>query len=111
MRFPFRFSAALLAVSSAVVASPVFAQHAEPTSWLVVGTDTWLAHRGHAEMLRMDKVGNPGGAGGSHGMRGNDDLAAHVHERERRCGGFFAFPTREEAEAFIAIEPVSPQAR
>ena len=108
MRFPFRFSAALLAVSSAVVASPVFAQHAEPTSWLVVGTDTWLAHRGHAEMFRMDKRGNPVVL-----VEATEsqvaDLAAHVHEREHRCGGFFAFATREEAEAFIAIEPVSPQ--
>lgn len=29
-------------------------------------------------------------------------LARHVHEVERRCGGFFAFATRQEAEAFIA---------
>ena len=30
------------------------------------------------------------------------DLARHVHEVERRCGGYFAFATRAEAEAFVA---------
>jgi leucyl aminopeptidase len=30
------------------------------------------------------------------------DLARHVHEVERRCGGYFAFSTRAEAEAFVA---------
>jgi leucyl aminopeptidase len=29
-------------------------------------------------------------------------LSRHVHEHERRCGGFFAFASRQEAEAFIA---------
>ncbi|QWP78854.1 M20/M25/M40 family metallo-hydrolase [Lysobacter sp. K5869] len=29
------------------------------------------------------------------------DLARHVHENEKRCGGFFAFDTREQAEAFV----------
>ncbi|MCQ4163141.1 M20/M25/M40 family metallo-hydrolase [Tahibacter harae] len=28
-------------------------------------------------------------------------LSRHVHEREQRCGGFFAFASRPEAEAFI----------
>ncbi len=31
-----------------------------------------------------------------------DRLARYVHEREGRCGGFFAFGTRAEAEAFLA---------
>ncbi len=30
-------------------------------------------------------------------------LGRHVHEREHRCGGFFAFSSRQEAEAFIAL--------
>ena len=29
------------------------------------------------------------------------DLARHVHEKENRCGGFFAFDSKEQAEAFI----------
>lgn len=31
-----------------------------------------------------------------------EDLTRHVHEVERRCGGYFAFSTRAEAEAFVA---------
>jgi leucyl aminopeptidase len=31
-------------------------------------------------------------------------IGRHVHENERRCGGFFAFRTRPEAEAFIAAD-------
>lgn len=30
-----------------------------------------------------------------------EDLIRHVHEVERRCGGYFAFASREEAEAFL----------
>lgn len=33
-----------------------------------------------------------------------DDLTRHVHEVERRCGGYFAFATRDEAEAFVASD-------
>ena len=29
-------------------------------------------------------------------------FSQHVHERELRCGGYFAFATREDAEAFLA---------
>ena len=28
-------------------------------------------------------------------------VTERVHQRERRCGGYFAFPTREQAEAFV----------
>ena len=33
---------------------------------------------------------------------GIDVLARYVHEQEGRCGGFFAFATRKEAEEFLA---------
>lgn len=33
-----------------------------------------------------------------------ENLTRHVHEVERRCGGYFAFSTRAEAEAFVASE-------
>lgn len=33
-----------------------------------------------------------------------EDLTRHVHEVERRCGGYFAFATRAEAEAFVASD-------
>lgn len=32
------------------------------------------------------------------------DVGRHVHEAEGRCGGFFAFGSRAEAEAFIAAD-------
>lgn len=32
------------------------------------------------------------------------DFSHFVHEREKRCGGFFAFATRAEAEAFLRTE-------
>ncbi|MGO1002116.1 M20/M25/M40 family metallo-hydrolase [Lysobacter sp. CA196] len=32
------------------------------------------------------------------------DVTRHVHEKEKRCGGFVAFDTREEAEAFVRSE-------
>lgn len=40
------------------------------------------------------------------GMREHqlEDLSRHVHEVERRCGGYFAFATRAEAEAFVASD-------
>ena len=33
-----------------------------------------------------------------------EDLTRHVHEVERRCGGYFAFSSSEEAETFIASD-------
>ncbi|MEH6420649.1 M20/M25/M40 family metallo-hydrolase [Pseudomonas sp. CGJS7] len=30
-----------------------------------------------------------------------NDVTRHVHELEKRCGGYFAFRTREQAEAFV----------
>ena len=33
-----------------------------------------------------------------------EDLTRHVHEVERRCGGYFAFSSRGEAEAFVASD-------
>ncbi|NLA67770.1 MAG: M20/M25/M40 family metallo-hydrolase [Gammaproteobacteria bacterium] len=33
-----------------------------------------------------------------------EELGRHVHEIERRCGGYFAFATRAEAEAFLASD-------
>ncbi len=33
-----------------------------------------------------------------------DEVSARIHERERRCGGYFAFATRAEAEAFVRAD-------
>ena len=39
-------------------------------------------------------------------------ITERIHQRERRCGGYFAFPTRAEAEAFLrSASPRSPLAR
>ncbi|MET4730761.1 leucyl aminopeptidase [Lysobacter enzymogenes] len=32
------------------------------------------------------------------------DLIRHVHENEKRCGGYFAFDSRQEAEAFVKAD-------
>ena len=32
------------------------------------------------------------------------EISHGIHERERHCGGYFAFPTRAEAEAFLRAE-------
>ena len=29
------------------------------------------------------------------------EISERIHQRENRCGGFFAFATREEADAFV----------
>lgn len=40
-----------------------------------------------------------------------EDVARRVHERERRCGGYFAFPTRAAALAFLARDRTAAVAR
>jgi leucyl aminopeptidase len=35
-------------------------------------------------------------------------ISERIHQRERRCGGYFAFGTRREAEAFLAKDISSP---
>ncbi|WP_052101334.1 M20/M25/M40 family metallo-hydrolase [Novilysobacter arseniciresistens] len=32
------------------------------------------------------------------------DISRHIHDQERRCGGYFAFASRAEAERFLADE-------
>ena len=32
------------------------------------------------------------------------EISERIHQRENRCGGFFAFATREEAEAFVRAD-------
>jgi leucyl aminopeptidase len=75
---------------------PVFVVAAQDTWWHVQGQFPDAAPRidrqGNALMLietRADKLGA---------------LGRHVHETERRCGGFFAFASRAEADAFLASD-------
>ncbi len=107
MKSLFQLAAALLAVSSALVtAAPlVSSPSAEPTQWIVTSQQTWLGHRGRGEMFRVDKRGTPVVLTEVTEAE-IAKLTEYVHEEEFRCGGFFAFNTREEAEAFLEAEPV-----
>ncbi|MBN8726297.1 MAG: M20/M25/M40 family metallo-hydrolase [Xanthomonadales bacterium] len=88
--------------AATIADDPHTAPPAGPT-WVVTSRDTfsgvrgialdahdWLDSRG--EELVVAEL-DPAGVAA---------LARHVHEVEHRCGGFFAFSTRQEAEAFIA---------
>jgi leucyl aminopeptidase len=100
-----RLFAALMAVSSALVATaPASARDVEPTSWLVVGSDTWRGFRGPSELLRMDGHGNLVVLVEASTWE-REVLSDYIHKNERRCGGYFSFLTREEAEAFLAATP------
>ncbi|WP_185970751.1 M20/M25/M40 family metallo-hydrolase [Pseudoluteimonas lycopersici] len=62
-----------------------------------------IRHLARTSVVRRDSIGNqlvlseiP-----EHQL---DALVGYIHERERRCGGYFAFDTRERAEAFIRAD-------
>ena len=103
-----RHPAACLGLAVFAFAGSVAASVDDP-AFLVVGQDTWRAAGGAAATPRLDARG--------HAVvlveAGPGDIAAlgrHVHEHERRCGGFFSFPTRAEAEAFLGREAATPVA-
>lgn len=102
----FRAASVSLTVALAGVACIATAATA-PTAFLVVSQDTWHDAHGAPATPRIDAQGHPVVL-----VEANADVVAalgrHVHERERRCGGFFSFPTRAEAEAFLAHAPDAP---
>jgi len=111
MSFLSRLSAVLLAASCSFAATAAMGPSfptAESKQFIVVSQETWLGHRGAGEMFRVDKRGRPvvlvevteAEIAG---------LSQYIHDKEFRCGGFFSFDSREEAEAFIAAEPVLRQ--
>lgn len=111
MSFLSRLSAVLLAASCSFAATAAMGPSfptAESKQFIVVSQETWLGHRGAGEMFRVDKRGTPvvivevteAEIAG---------LSQFIHDKEFRCGGFFSFDTREEAEAFVAAEPVLRQ--
>src|SRR5690606_3439109 len=74
--------------------------------YIVTSRDTWLGGLqaiARDGVERRDSVGNPLVVAR---IRANQlvEVSHLVHEREKRCGGYFAFPTRREAEAFIAAD-------
>ena len=105
MPTPFRIAAVSLSVALACLAGVATAAPA-PTAFLVVSQDTWRDAHGAPATPRIDAQGHPVVL-----VEANTDevaaLGRHVHEHERRCGGFFSFPTRAEAEAFIANAPTA----
>src|SRR5690606_34034754 len=74
--------------------------------YIIASQDTWqgglraIAREG---VERRDSVGNRLVLAR---IRANQlaVVSTLVHEREKRCGGYFAFPTRAEAEAFLAAD-------
>lgn len=101
-----RIAATSLSIALACLAGGAVAAPAS-TAFLVVSQDTWRDARGTPATPRIDAQGhpvvlveaNPGEVAA---------LGRHVHEHERRCGGFFSFATRAEAEAFLARAPAAP---
>ncbi|ALN64421.1 peptidase M28 family protein [Lysobacter antibioticus] len=111
---------ALLALALSAVIAPAMAQthshdHARPADatddpfqpvFIVTSRETFDA--GVQSLARnATGVSNPAGAKlvvaelKTHQLA---DVTRHVHEKEKRCGGFVAFDTREEAEAFVRSE-------
>ena len=70
--------------------------------YVVTSRDTYASARSlfAGASLRNDSVGMPLVIAETRAHQ-LPELAEHVHRNERRCGGFFAFATRAEAEAFI----------
>jgi leucyl aminopeptidase len=72
-------------------------------AFVVTAQDTWQGVRGlfPAAVPRVDRQGNALMLIETSRDR-LDVLARHVHETEHRCGGFFSFPDRAEAETFLS---------
>ncbi|GAB3315000.1 M20/M25/M40 family metallo-hydrolase [Luteimonas notoginsengisoli] len=74
--------------------------------FIVVSDDTW---RGGLQAIARDGMARRDAAGNRlvvARVQANQlgEVSIVVHEREKRCGGYFAFDTRAEAEAFIAAD-------
>ncbi len=104
---PAAIVAALLALApfAAQAAASGGVTRADAPTFVVTAQDTWQGVRDLARnaVPRIDRQGNalmlieasPDQV---------DALSRYVHESERRCGGFFAFATQAEAEAFLASD-------
>jgi leucyl aminopeptidase len=73
--------------------------------YIVTAQETWqgVGALFHDAVPRIDQAGNALVLIET-GRDRVDALARHVHETEHRCGGFFAFASRAEAEAFLASD-------
>lgn len=101
------------AVLAAYLAIPALASNAAQAAdappqapvFIVTAQDTWQGVRGlfRDAVPRVDRQGNALMLIETSEGR-IDALARHVHETEYRCGGFFAFASRAEADAFLASD-------
>ncbi len=73
--------------------------------YIVTSRDTWQGLRGLARdpVARRDGTGMPLVIAETRADR-LGEIARYVHAGERRCGGYFAFPSRAQAEAFVRAD-------
>lgn len=73
--------------------------------YIVTSRDTFQGIRGlaRAAVARRDSTGMPLVIAETRADR-LGEIGRYVHVRERRCGGFFAFPSRVQAEAFVSAD-------
>lgn len=90
--------------------SPVASAAPSPTDpfapvYIVTSRDTWQGIRGlgHEAVTQHDSTGQPLVIAETRGDR-LGAISEHVHVNERRCGGYFAFPTRAQAETFVQAD-------
>lgn len=73
--------------------------------YIVTSRDTWQGIRGLAReaVTQYDSTGRPLVVAETRADR-LGAISDHVHVNERRCGGYFAFPTRAQAETFVQAD-------
>ncbi len=95
--------ASFVGFGASLPAAAAVAPAPSATTWVVTARHT-LAGAGDIARSATDWVDSLGTqlVIAELGPTGVAALGRHVHESEGRCAGFFGFPTREEAEGFIA---------
>ncbi|HJS35522.1 MAG TPA: M20/M25/M40 family metallo-hydrolase [Pseudoxanthomonas sp.] len=73
--------------------------------YIVTSRDTWQGIRGLARdaVARRDSTGMPVVISETRADR-LGEISHYVHANERRCGGYFAFPSRAQADAFVSAD-------
>lgn len=105
MSLPPRFHRLLLAVAATLLAVPHARAGEEGNQFIITSAETFTA-----SPLRHLPAHNARDSLGTAlklvelDARQRDLLTEHVHEKEGRCGGYFAFSSRSEAEDFLVHE-------
>ena len=73
--------------------------------YIVTSRDTWQGLRGlaHGAVERRDSSGLPLVIAETRADR-LGEISQYVHDKEHRCGGYFAFASRGQAEAFVRAD-------